>query len=273
MASWFDVAGFGFQEFSAGGVRTFAVVEGRTSGFPLVLLHPTPGASFVWSTTINAIGRSRRIIAPDYPGWGRSHNRMLPQKFQLSRDGLRKWLSEVTAAHQCEQLDIVGLGDGAWLAVDYLLTEPARVRRLGLLNLPLKQRMTTKRFLPWRKTDWNRRKLDQWLLNESGLSESNRQLVKPMFGELLAGGWHAEHSPEFPTGEFRSESSHYRDSLRKFDGEVLLGWGSNAVGYDEKLAAEFAQGREIVLWREAANFPMWEQPEQFTNEMTEFLRS
>lgn len=273
MASWFDVAGFGFQEFSAGGVRTFAIVEGRASGFPLVLLHSVPGASFVWSTAIGSVGRSRRVIAPDFPGWGRSHNRVMPQKFTLSRDGLRKWLIEVVNAQQCEQLDIVGLGDGAWLAVDYLLMEPVRVRRLGLLNLPVKHSFAPKRLLPWGKSDWDKNKLGQWLDNNSGLSESNRQLVKPMFGELLAGGWHTERSPNFPASEFQIEISRYRDGLREYDGEVFMGWGANAVGYDEKLAAEFARGREIVLWHEAANFPMWEQPERFITEITEFLES
>ncbi len=151
------------------------------------------------------------------------------------------------------------------------LTEPARVRRLGLLNLPLKLKPSAKRFLPWRKTDWDKRTLGKWLEDKSGLSESNRQLVKPMFGELLAGGWHTERSPEFPCNVFHAELSSYRDGLRKFDGEVFLGWGANAVGYDEKLAAEFAQGREIVLWHEAANFPMWEQPEPYQTEMIEFL--
>ena len=39
------------------------------------------------------------------------------------------------------------------------------------------------------------------------------------------------------------------------------------------IAAEIAKGRTIVVWHEAANFPMWEQPEQYSNEITEFLRS
>ncbi len=273
MASWFDLAGFGFQEFSAGGIRTFAIVEGRTGGFPLVLLHSVPGASFIWSTTIQSVGRSRRILAPDYPGWGRSHNRVLPQKFTLTRDGLRKWLAEVMRAQQFEQCDVVGIGDGAWLALDYLFTEPDKVRRLGLLNLPVKRTIDTKRLLPWCKTGWDKRNLDRWMNRESGLSNTNRRLVEPLFGELLAGGWHAERSPEFPAGEYRTALAGYRDCLRKFDGEVLLGWGANAPGYDEVLAAEIAKGRTIVVWHEAANFPMWEQPERYSNEITDFLRS
>lgn len=273
MASWFEVAGYGFQEFSAGGVRTFAIVEGRDSAFPLVLLHGTPGASFVWSTTIQAMGRSSRIIAPDIPGWGRSHNRVIPQTVKLSRDGLRQWLLDVLNAQQCEQCDLVGLGDGAWLAMDFLNEHPARVRRLGLLNLPLTQSFTGKFRWPWEKAYWTRVKLRKWMTQYSGLSIATRELVKPMFGELLSGGWNAVRSPEFPVSDFRSELSGYRDSLRGFDGDVMLGWGANAVGYDERLAAEIAQGRSILVWQEAANFPMWEQPEQFQNEMIEFFRT
>lgn len=272
MASWFDVAGFAFQEFSAGGVRTFAVVEGRAGSFPLLLLHPTPAASFVWSTTIQAIGRSRRIIAPDYPGWGRSRNRIESLILRLTRDGLRKWLIETANAQQCDKLDIMGLGDGAWLALEFLLAEPERVRRLGLLNLPLKRQTAVKHLLPWRTGDWNKHRHGKWLERESGLSETSRQLFKPMFSELLGGGWHAERSPDFPLSKFQNEVQTYREILRNFDGEVLLGWGAKSSGYDERLAAEFANGRQILLWHESTNFPMWEQPEQYEREITEFLR-
>lgn len=271
MANWFEVAGLGFQEFSAGGVRTFAVVEGRTTGFPLVLLHGTPGASFIWSTTVQAIGRSRRIIAPDLPGWGRSFNRVNPQPLALTRNGLRGWLNEVIAAQQIEQFDLVGIGDGALLALDLMFDRPERVRRLGLLNLPLKFKTIRKMRLLWRKPDWQRNKLRDWLVKESGLSASHRELVRPMFEELLSGGWHPASSPLFPTGEFRAEIVNYRDALQKFPGESLLGWGANSVGFDTELAAGFAQRKEIVIWQEAANFPMWEQPEPYQTEMIEFL--
>lgn len=176
-------------------------------------------------------------------------------------------------AQQFQQCDIVGIGAGAWLALAYLLAEPANVRRLGLLNLQLGQTMDMKRLLPWQRTDWDKRKLEQWMLRDSRLSESDRKLVEPMFGELLSGGWHAERSPEFPVNEYRTDLASFRDCLRTFNGEVLLGWGAQATGFDEPLAADFANGRTVVVWQEAANFPMWEQPEMYSSEITEFLRS
>ncbi len=123
MANWFEVSNFGFQEFSAGGVRTFAVVEGQQSAFPIVLLHGTPAASFVWSTTIAAIGRSRRCIALDLPGWGRSLERNGRPQLVLSRESLRKWLSDVVQAQQIQMFDLLGIGDGALLALEFLQGE------------------------------------------------------------------------------------------------------------------------------------------------------
>jgi len=267
VASWFDVAGFSYQEFSAGGTRTFAVVEGQSGAFPLVLLHSIPGASFVWSTTIQVMGRKTRCIAPDFPGWGRSRNRMAVQKNELSRQILRHWLAEVIEAQQCAQCDLMGLGDGAWLATDYLLEHPEKVRRLGLLNLPLTGVSERKFKWPWQTADWTRSRLQEWLKN----SGANTSHAEPMFQELFAGGRHAERSPEIPSDDFRQELAVYRDSLRRFEGETWLVWGESAAGVDPKLATEFALGRRAEIWQGAGNFPMWEQPERYTSEIRDFF--
>lgn len=267
MTSWFHAAGYDYQEFTANGLRTFAVVEGQSSAFPLVLLHSIPAASFVWSTTIQAVGRSTRVIAPDFPGWGRSHNRIQPVEIQLKREFLRDWLQEVISAQQCVRCDVAGLGDGAWLALDFVAAYPEKVRRLGLLNLPLVEQSSLKPRWPWQKSAWNRGQLGKWLTSQPRLSEP----LKQQFEELFAGGWHVERSPEFPSAEFHRENKALRDSLRKFDGEVLLGWGKKSRGFDEKLAGELAQGRSVTIWGESGEFPMWEQPEQYTSEMREFF--
>jgi len=269
VASWFEAAGFGYQEFTAGRLRTFAIVEGRTESCPLILLHSVPGASFMWSTTIHSIGRARKIIAPDLPGWGRSRNRITSPIVVLTRESLRVWLEELTASQQCERCDIAGLGSGAWLALEYLRSNPARVRRLALVNLPF--RMNTSRRWPWQKNDWNRARLATWYQQQSGLS--NASPAKPLFDELLSGGWHAESSPELTSAEYLVQMQEYAKALRGFEGEVLLSWGKQSAGYDPQHAAEFAQGREIVLWNEAANFPMWEQPREFEAELAGIFQS
>ncbi|MCB1060287.1 MAG: alpha/beta hydrolase [Calditrichaeota bacterium] len=267
MTSWFQAAGYDFQEFTANGLRTFAVVEGQSGGFPLVLLHSIPAASFVWSTTIQAIGRSSRIIAPDLPGWGRSHNRIAPVDFRLTRESLSAWLTDVISAQQCERCDIAGLGDGAWLAMEFVREHANKVRRLGLLNLPIAPKILPARRWPWQKQDWTGRRLTKWLADTAGLTDA----LESQFDELFAGGWHVERSPEFPSSEYLREIKAYRDRLRNFEGEILLGWGANSAGFDKERAEWFAQGRHIEVWENAGEFPMWEQPEQFASEMREFF--
>lgn len=273
MANWFEVSNFGFQEFSAGGVRTFAVVEGQQSAFPIVLLHGTPAASFVWSTTIAAIGRSRRCIALDLPGWGRSLERNGRPQLVLSRESLRKWLSDVVQAQQIQMFDLLGIGDGALLALEFLQAEPQRIRRLGLINTPLKASENRRLIWPWQKPGWRAARLQSWIERESGLPEKTRQAIEPQFRELLSGGWHAERSPEFPVQQFRSGIAGYKRCLREFKGETLLAWGANYCSYDEAQAADFAQGREAILWQEAGHFPMWEQHEAYLTEIVEFFRA
>ncbi|MBK6766693.1 MAG: alpha/beta hydrolase [bacterium] len=273
MASWFEVAGYGFQEFSAGGVRTFAIVEGRDSGFPVLLLHGTPGASFVWSTTIRSLGRGRRIIAPDLPGWGRSQERPKRHQAALSRNGLRAWVSEVIAAQQLGQFDLVGRGDGALLALELLLHTGPRIRRLGLLNLPLKMKPNQAIRWPWQRAEWQRNKLEDWLVKESGLSRNSREQVGPLFKELFGGGWYAERSPVFPVSEFERGLEVYRGALSRFGGETLLAWGAGASGYDVERSGRFCDNRTPLVWPESANFPMWEQPQLYEFAIKDFLGS
>lgn len=236
-----------------------------------MLLHGTPGASFVWSTTIRALGRGRLAVAPDLPGWGRSRTRTTTQDVALTRTGLRSWLSDVLSAQQLAQFDLVGLGDGALLALDILLQDTSRVRRLGLLNLPLKNVAKHRFRWPWQAGGWQGNKLGEWLVKESGLSADLRQHVGPMFGELFSGEGQTGRSPEFPAGEFLRVMDDYREVLSGFRGEALVAWGGKAKGYDPEEAARLCADRTPVVWSESGNFPMWEQPQQFDTEISEFL--
>ena len=56
-----------------------------------------------------------------------------------------------------------------------------------------------------------------------------------------------------------------------FRGEALVAWGGKAKGYDREEAARLCADRTPVVWSESGNFPMWEQPQQFDTEISEFL--
>src|SRR5512138_3622015 len=92
---WYAARGFDLQEFSAGGVRTFAVVEGREGTFPVIFVHGLPGGAFLWAPVIEALGRKRRAIAPDQPGWGRSISRFGGTPPAATPAGLGGWLAAV----------------------------------------------------------------------------------------------------------------------------------------------------------------------------------
>ncbi|MCC6477134.1 alpha/beta hydrolase [bacterium] len=267
--SWFHAAGFEFQEFSAGGVRTFAVIEGRQGGVPLVLLHGVPGASFVWSTTIQAVGRDTRVIAPDLPGWGRSVNRAKPERISFTREFLNRWLTSLLDAQGISEFDVLGHGNGAWLALDLLLADSARVRRLGLVNLPL-LKPARKLRLPW-GNDWTARRVERWV-GSATMSETARRISKPLWDELFGATYSPKRSPEFPMGEYDFQMAQYSDAVQKFDGEALFMWGKRDSGYDEQLAREFAGRRRAVIFEDTACYPMWDEAEKYRTVVTEFLR-
>jgi len=116
-------------ELTIDGARVRYVDVG--AGDPLVLLHGYPQSSACWRKQIGGLARSRRVIAPDWPGWGASERSLaLSYEYDL----------EVTRIGRL--LDALGLGAvdlathdyGGFLGLGFVIAHPTRVRRFAILN-------------------------------------------------------------------------------------------------------------------------------------------
>lgn len=115
--------------------RNFLVADGRhihyrstgDGGIPLVMLHANPVSSRVLQPLMGELGKGRRVIAPDTPGFGDSDP--LPEARPEIADFARhvgKGLDELGLG----QFDVYGSHTGANLALELALTRPAQVRRV-----------------------------------------------------------------------------------------------------------------------------------------------
>jgi len=100
------------------------------SGPAVLLIHGGHGGWYHWIENVEALARTRRVIAPDLPGFGESAP--LPDTLSLQR--LADELFGLLDALHVEQADIVAFSFGACVAACMANAAPERVRSLAIVN-------------------------------------------------------------------------------------------------------------------------------------------
>jgi pimeloyl-ACP methyl ester carboxylesterase len=104
--------------------------EGAT---PLVLLHMSPLSSQMFRTIAPLLARARPVVVPDRLGFGDSDRlveRLVFEEYALATldalDGLG-----------IDSFDVVGIHTGSCEAIELAVANPGRVRRVGVVALPV----------------------------------------------------------------------------------------------------------------------------------------
>jgi pimeloyl-ACP methyl ester carboxylesterase len=109
------------------GIRLYYEVHGRTGGVPLVLLHG--GGSTIdvtFGRWLPILARTRRLIAVEERGHGRSTDRDTPYTFESSADDVAALLGHLAVG----QADLFGFSNGASVALQVAIRHPSCVRKL-----------------------------------------------------------------------------------------------------------------------------------------------
>jgi pimeloyl-ACP methyl ester carboxylesterase len=99
------------------------------SGTPLVVIHHDIGSGG-WSPFLDALAGSFRVLAPELPGYGKSDR---PSWARHPRDLallLGLWLDQL----ELDDVVLVGLGFGGWLAAEMAVMRQRTLRRLVLVG-------------------------------------------------------------------------------------------------------------------------------------------
>ncbi len=101
---------------------------------PIVLVHGDFGDGFEsWRTACESIGRRRRTIVIDRPGFGEE----LPPDARFSIAGEARTLLDVVADLGISSFHLVGHSYGALIALEMAVMRPAMARSLHLIEPPL----------------------------------------------------------------------------------------------------------------------------------------
>lgn len=265
---WYVRAEFDVQEFSVNGIRTFAVVEGRRDQLPVIFLHGVPGGAFMWEYAIAALGRKRLAVAPDFPGWGRSLSRFGTQLPTPTPAWSLAWLNGVLAAQNIERFDLIAHGSGCWLALEQLLQDSSRVRRLGLISPRLWPHHLL--FSRFRRT-WTESRVRRWLGRQSGLTSEARARHARDFAESRSAPLAA---PMLREDDFAAHFANYWRALSEFHGRSLLIWGERDPAYSANASSELETNMdrpEVHRLGQSGHFPMLDEPHVVTSVLREFL--
>lgn len=109
------------------GINMYYEVHGRRDGVPLVLLHgggSTIEATF--SRVLPIFASSRRVIAVEEQGHGRTTDRNAPVTFESSADDVAALLRYL----KVDNADIFGFSNGASVALQVAIRHPRLVRKM-----------------------------------------------------------------------------------------------------------------------------------------------
>jgi pimeloyl-ACP methyl ester carboxylesterase len=110
---------------------TFVIASGDAAAPALVLLHGAGANSSAWIREIAALSREHRVYAVDMIGEpGLSAETRPP----LASDAYAGWLDDVWDVLGVANASIAGRSLGGWLAIDFAVRRPGRVRSLSLIS-------------------------------------------------------------------------------------------------------------------------------------------
>jgi pimeloyl-ACP methyl ester carboxylesterase len=111
---------------------THVSICGPRDGKPLVLMHGRGATSAVWFANVVALSQAHRVYAVDIiEDAGRSVNNGRPVENLAT---FMDWLDRLFSALDLDNASICGHSYGGWLALNYALHAPPRVRKLVLLD-------------------------------------------------------------------------------------------------------------------------------------------
>lgn len=167
--------------------KTFVRVSGPVGSPPLVLLHGLGSNSLYWAPLIEAWSEHYRTYAVDniyYAG------RSVYSREIEGPDDYVEWLDSLFRALGLGQVSLAGLSYGGWIAAEYAVCRPSRLRKVALIApaatiLPLREEVTERMMQSFGGSP-----LDflTWMCEDLAATEAGRKALEVMAAESALAG-------------------------------------------------------------------------------------
>ena len=154
---------------------THVVICGAKTAPPLVLLHGYMATLTMWWPNIAAFSKDYRVYAVDVMG---QPSKSRPGEPIVNVADFVSWLTATLDGLHLGRVFLVGMSFGGWLALNYAVAAPQRVRKLVLLSpggvLPMVRQFTVRGMLMvWLPTRFSVNSFFRWL----GFTDPDRKSV------------------------------------------------------------------------------------------------
>jgi len=259
---------FDSQEVNTRCGLTHIIVSGPTGAPPLLLLHGMNLSATMWFPNVADLAHRYRVYAVDTIG---SASKSVASQPLKNRADLADWLDDVCDGLGIACTHILGHSHGGWIALNYAMSAPARVKRLILLApagalVPLAMQFYVRGIptllFPVRPliTSFMR-----WMTAEGFV------VKEPFVEQFVLGAKNFKSQIRVPPSVFTDAE------LRKITAPTLLLLGAQEVIYDPRAAAKRARGlvpniKVEIIPNSSHGLPM-EQPRLVNERVLTFLSS
>ena len=258
-------------------------------GPDLILLHGggLDNAELSWGHVLPNLARDFHVIAPDWPGYGKSSQL---QHFQTT-NGLIECLRQMFGQLGITSAHIAGISMGGGAALGFSLSHPNKVKSLILLgsygfqsHAPLHKLSYLTVHTPcvisfsWRLLRWSRTLTRLTLkrimrqrnaITESLISQCHEALQSPTAGKAFL-SWQKSEV------RWNRLNTCYLDRVSEIQKPVLVIHGANDPLVPLKTVKQAVKGLpkgSLCIFQNTGHWPQREAPAQFIRETTRFLRS
>jgi pimeloyl-ACP methyl ester carboxylesterase len=285
-SEWLDIDWHKHQRWVRVRGRAVNVIE-LGEGPPLLFVHGHSGRWANWLENIPHFARTRRVVAPDLPGFGAS---------EMPADGVSianyaRVLDELCGLLDIDAAAVVGNSMGGFVSAELAIKFPARVERLGLVSaagLSTKYVGVSSEFFRRRsvgmfarainayaaipearaQTLVRRRRLRRRVLDV--VAAHPERLSAPICAELLRGSGR----PAAPDATDAIMTYDFRDRVTEIACPTLIVWGEKDRVVPVESAHEYEQlipDTRKEIFADTGHVAMVERPARFNRVLQEFL--
>jgi pimeloyl-ACP methyl ester carboxylesterase/membrane protein DedA with SNARE-associated domain len=226
-----------------------------TSHLPVVLLHGSPAGAFDQRALALELARTRRVIAPDLPGFGRSSRDVPDYSIRAQADYVAALLTQL----QVEHVHVVGFSLGGGVGLHLQEKQPARVASLTLLSALGVQELELLGHYGLNRGLHGLQLAGLWMIHE----------LVPHFGGLDG----SLMDPAYARSFYDTDQRPLRGLLEKLDLPTLILHGSNDVLVPPSAAREHARlvPQSQLVMRDENHFMAYQRAPELAADMNAFF--
>jgi len=250
--------------WSINGLNIEAIERGE--GQPVLFLHPEIGID-PQAAVLTELARSRRVLAPSHPGFGRSEL----ARSMTTVDDLAYFYLDLLDTLDLHPVVLIGVSLGGWIAAEIAIKTTERISHLVLAN-PVGIKVGDRE---------TRDMVDIWSISESefaGLAYFDPRVAARDYqgmpeAEVLVAARNREATARIAWSPYMHDPK-LKDRLHRIRIPTLFLWGASDRLLSEHYGRAYCDaiaGARFELIEGAGHFPHLEQPTEFARRVLAFV--